>query len=314
MRRLIRRAAALSAICLLSACGQKEAAAEPPDGKDAAAETAVDAGAGPAMWVVSDEDSTIYLFGTFHILPSSMRWTTPAFDAAMEETPVTMTEVDTNSPEAQAKMAALVEELGLNPPGVTLSATLGPERAARFAEIAAKYGASMASLEPLKPWLAMISLSVVIMQKEGFAVESGAETTILARAASEGDRIAHLESAEFQIRALAGLDERELLADFDSSLEQLAEFDEYADQVLAAWKSGDVATLERETLAPMRETAPGAFRTLITERNANWVREIDALMAGSEDYFIAVGAGHLAGEGSVVDMLEEKGLAVRRVQ
>ncbi len=266
------------------------------------------------MWLVSDEDSTIYLFGTFHILPPSLRWTTGAFDDAMKETPITMTEVDTKSPESQARMAALVRQLGLNPPGVTLSSTLGDERAARFAEIAEKYGAPMATLEPLKPWLAMISLSVLIMQKEGFNAESGAETTILARAARQGDTVVHLESAEYQIRALASLDEGEILADFNSSLEQFAEFDAYADRVLAAWKKGDVKTIEEETLAPMRDTAPGAYKTLLTDRNANWVAEIDALMKGSDDYFIAVGAGHLVGEGSVVDMLEEKGHAVRRVQ
>jgi hypothetical protein len=296
-----------AAFFLLAACGPKtaESAAAPAEAKR---------GEGPAIWRVSDEDSTIYLFGTFHILPSSATWTTAAFDAAMKETPATMTEVDTKSAEAQAKMAALVQQLGLNPPGVTLSKTLGEARAKRFAAIVGEYGARMEELEPLKPWLAMISLSVLIMQKEGFNADSGAETTILARAASEGDAVSHLESAEYQIRALASLDEDEILADFDSSLDQLAEFDQFAGRVLSAWRTGDVVALEKETLAPMRDTAPGAFKTLITDRNRNWAREIERIMAGDDDVFIAVGAGHLVGEDSVVDLLEDKGLAVRRVQ
>jgi len=296
-----------AAVFLLVACGSKTA-------ESAAAAAATKPGDGPAMWRVSDADSTIYLFGTFHILPSSVEWTTAAFDAAMKDTPATMTEVDTKSPDAQAKMAALVQELGLNPPGVTLSGTLGEARAKRFAEIAGEYGAPMAELEPLRPWLAMISLSVLIMQKEGFSADSGAETTILARAASEGDAVSHLESAEYQIRALASLDESEILADFDSSLDQLAEFDAFAGRVLSAWRKGDVAALEKETLAPMRETAPGAFKTLIADRNRNWALEIEKILAGDDDVFIAVGAGHLVGEGSVVDLLEDKGFSVRRVQ
>jgi hypothetical protein len=296
----------------LSACGQKDVAAASPTESPAAIKAPM--GAGPAMWVVEDEDSTIYLFGTFHILPSTMRWTTPAFDAAMRETPATMTEVDTASPEAQAKLSALVAELGLNPPGVTLSSLLGKERAARFAKIAERHGAPMASLEPLKPWLAMISLSIAVMQKEGFSADSGAEQTILARAGREGDSVTHLETPDFQIRALASLDERELLADLDESLDQFEDFDAYAKRVLDAWRKGDVDAIDFETVAPMRKGAPGAYKTLIADRNADWVRQIEALMEGSDDVFIAVGAGHLVGEGSVVDMLEENGRDVRRVQ
>lgn len=312
--------AALAGLLLLSACGQKSIAeAAPPAGpltenSSGEAPAPAPSGSGPAMWLVSDEDSDIYLFGTFHLLPATLQWTTPAFDEAMERTATTMTEVDTKSPAAQAKMTALVRQLGLNPPGVTLSSTLGPERAARLGELAVKYDVPIETLEPLKPWLAMIGLSVTIMQKEGFDADSGAEATILGRAATEGDGVAYLESAEYQIRALASLDEKEIIGDFDSSLDQLGDFDAYARRVVNAWRSGDVGALEEETLAPMRDMAPGAFRTLITDRNRNWVAEIDEILAGEGDYFIAVGAGHLIGEGSVVDMLEEKGYAVRRVQ
>lgn len=303
----IPRTSALAALALLAACGpiEAESAADAPP---AAAEE------GPAMWAVTDEDSTIYLFGTFHILPEGTSWTTKAFDAAMKETPVTMTEVDTKSPEAQKTMSTLVAELGFNSPGVTLTSTLGTERAARFAEIAGRYQLPMSAFEQMKPWLAMITLSVSVMQAEGFDAASGAEETVLARASVEGDRVAHLESAEYQIRALARLDEAEILADFDASLDDFENFDDYAKSVLDAWTKGDIETLEAETFGEMRVKAPDAFRILIEERNANWTREIEAMMAGDEDYFIAVGAGHLIGEGSVVELLEEEGFEVRRVQ
>lgn len=291
------------ALIALAACGEKKANTPAPD-----------AAAGPAMWRVTDEDSTIYLFGTFHILPKGLSWTTPAFDAAMRETGFTVTEVDTQSPAAQSEMSRLVGELGLNPPGVTLTGLLGPTRAARFASVAERYQMPMAAFEPMKPWLAMVSLSVAIMQKEGFSADAGAEETVLARAASEGDRLAYLESAEYQIRALAGLNETEILEDFDASLGDFEDFDAYADRVLGAWLTGDVDAIERETLTEMRLKAPDSFRVLIKNRNENWAREIEGFMAGDEDYFIAVGAGHLVGKGSVVDLLQENGLAVERVQ
>ncbi|OFX05031.1 MAG: hypothetical protein A3E78_00865 [Alphaproteobacteria bacterium RIFCSPHIGHO2_12_FULL_63_12] len=303
------RTSILAALAFLAACGPKDAvSAGATPVENAVAEK------GPAMWAVTDADSTIYLFGTFHILPANIEWRTAAFDKAMKETPVTLTEVDTTSEAAQKTMSALVTELGFNAPGVTLTALLGPVRAVRFSAIAERYGVSMSAFEPMKPWLAMITLSVAIMQKEGFDAKSGAEETILTRAAAEGDRIEHLESAEFQIRALASLNEEEILSDFDSSLGEYEDFDGYAARVLDAWSTGDVKALEKETLKAMRETAPDAFRILIKDRNANWVKEIDKMMAGDGDYFIAVGAGHLIGKGGVVDMLEKKGYAVERVQ
>lgn len=270
--------------------------------------------AGPAMWSVTDADSEVYLFGTFHILPPSLGWTTPALETAMARTPITMTEADTDSPETQARMAALVQELGLNPPGVTLSSQLGPERAKQLGLVAEKIGVPMAALEPMRPWLALLSLAVGAMQREGYTSEAGAEETILKKAATQKDNVAHLETAEFQIRALAGLGTEEWLADFERGLAQLADFEGFSKRTLTAWRTGDLQRIEEEMIGPMRASAPGAYKTLIIDRNVNWVGQIERIMAGADDYFIAVGAGHLIGDDGVVEMLKEKGYAVERVQ
>lgn len=269
---------------------------------------------GPAMWRLTDQDSEIYLFGTFHILPASLKWMTPALDAAMEKTPFTMTEADTDSPAAQQKLASLVQELGLNPPGVTLSSQLGPERAKQFGLVSERYGIPMAALEPMKPWLALISLSVAIMQSQGYSAEAGAEEVIQGKATSQKDTFAYLETAEFQLRALAGLDNEDWLADFERSLSQMADFEGFSQRTLEAWRTGDLDSIEEEMIGPMKKAAPAAYKTLIADRNANWVGQIEKIMAGSDDYFIAVGAGHFMGEDGVVEMLKRKGYAVERVQ
>lgn len=269
---------------------------------------------GPALWRVSDADSEIYLFGTFHLLPASLAWTTPALDAAMANTPNTMTEADTDSAEAQKKLAALVQELGVNPPGVTLSSQLGPERAKQFGLVSERFGVPMAAMEPMKPWLALISLTVGIMQSHGYSGESGAEKLILGKASAEKDKIAHLETAEFQIRALASLSNEEWLADFERGLAQMADFEGFSERTLEAWRSGDLASIEEEMIGPMKKAAPGAYKTLIVDRNSNWAGQIEKIMAGSDDYFIAAGAGHFVGEDGVIEMLRDKGYAVERVQ
>jgi uncharacterized protein YbaP (TraB family) len=269
---------------------------------------------GPAMWRLTDADSEIYLFGTFHLLPASLNWTTPALDAAMEKTLFTMTEADTDSPAAQQKLASLVRELGLNAPGVTLSSQLGPERAKQFGLISERYGIPMAALEPMKPWLALISLSVGIMQSQGFSADAGAEEIIQKKAATQKDKLAYLETAEFQLRALAGLTNEEWLADFERGLAQMADFEGFSNRTLEAWRTGDLDSIEEEMIGPMKTAAPSAYKALIVDRNADWVGQIEKIMAGSDDYFIAVGAGHFMGEDGVVEMLKRKGYAVERVQ
>lgn len=268
----------------------------------------------PAMWRLADKDSEIFLFGTFHVLPADIEWTTPAYEAAMKKAKTTVVEADVISPEAQAKVGALVQQYGLNPPGVTLSSLVGPERFSRFAEVAARYGAPAQALEGYRPWLAMISLSVLALQQEGFDPNSGVDRKVLARAGEEGDAVDYLETPEYQIQALSSLDGEAMIANFDATLDQFNDFKALTQRMLTAWSQGDVKGLDETLIAPMRRDYPDAFEALLVTRNQNWVAEIKRMMAGEGDYFIAVGAGHLVGEQSVVDLLEKEGFKVKRVQ
>lgn len=300
-----------SAVLAACACGPASTSdALAGAGADAAAATAP----APALWRLADDDSEIFLFGTFHILPPDVDWRTPAFEAAMKATVTTVTEADVSSAEAQMAIAGLVGRLGLNPEGTTLSSTLGKARARRLAKTAAQFGLSMQALEPYRPWLALITLSTVAMQRLGYDASSGVETVVLAQAAAERDKVDHLETATFQIEALASLDETEMLANFDASMDQFDEIAVVTQRMLDAWRTGDVDTLETEFLGELSADAPGAYATLIVARNANWTDAIDTMMKGEGSIFIAVGAGHLVGDDSVVSMLSARGYAVERVQ
>ncbi|MCA8887369.1 MAG: TraB/GumN family protein [Parvularculaceae bacterium] len=304
MKKIAITAPMLLLVCAtaLSSCNQVEA-----EQNNAPAE-------GPAMWRLSDEDSQIYLFGTVHILPADKTWSTPAFEQAMAETSVTMTEADVASPQAQASLATLIQQYGYNAPGVTLSQTLGDARSGQLANIAAAYGVPVSSLEPLRPWLALVMLTNVAAQKAGLDSSTGAEAIVLERARQENDEVNYLESAEFQIRALASLDEEEMLANFDATIEEFNDFNAYVEKLVRAWTSGDVKLLADEITTPLRLESPNAFETLFISRNRTWVAQIEDLLAGEDDIFIAVGAGHLVGDDSVIDQLMNAGYKVERVQ
>lgn len=306
---LRRLGATVAATALLAACATSDSA--PAVDAYADPDPATDA---PAMWAVSDDDSTVYLFGTFHLLPPELEWQTAAFTEAMAASGFTYFEADVMSPEAQAEIMALVQQYGLNPPGTTLSATLGEERAARIAAFAEQYGVPMAALEQLKPWLAMLTLTQQAYAAAGFNPAAGVDVVIDALAKEEGDEIGYLEGAEAQILAIQSLGSEEALAAFDENFEDLANLDAFIAASLEAWRTGDVAALDEELLEESRQETPAVFEAIFANRNRNWVPTIEALLARDEDVFVAVGAGHLVGEESVTDMLIERGYSPRRIQ
>jgi len=205
-------------------------------------------------------------------------------------------------------------ELGANPPGVKLSDILGEERFARFAEVTGKLGLPAASMEPFKPWLASITASVMAIQAQGFDPNSGVDKKVTAQALQEGDELDYLETAESQIRMLASLDEEEMLANFDLSIEQISDPDVMLNPMIEAWQQGDVEALERVAIDELRQMSPDAFQKLLVQRNTNWADRVQEMLAGSGNYFIAVGAMHLVGEGSLIDILDDRGIDSDRLQ
>lgn len=272
------------------------------------------AGDGPALYAVKDDDTTVYLFGTFHLLPTGTQWRTAAFDDAMARTGQTYVEADVLSPDAQAEIGAVVAQLGLNPDGVTLSETLGADRAARFETLLAAYGVPISALEQMRPWLAVLSLTTIAYGQAGLDPAQGVEHSVLAQAATEGDSLGYLETATFQIETLAALDEEELLAGFDQNLGEIVELETLMLEGVEAWRVGDVAQLDALLIEESRRSAPGVYEAVFTQRNANWTDQIVAKLDQDEDAFLAVGAGHLYGPGSVIELLDARGVEIERIQ
>jgi uncharacterized protein YbaP (TraB family) len=268
----------------------------------------------PAMWRISDADSKIYLFGTFHALPKDVVWKTAAFDAAMAECRITAIETDTDSAYAKSSIAAMLLEHGLNPSWQTLRGVLGGERYAKLADVAKKHGVPMENLARFRPWFATLTLSVHVAQAAGFDAKLGVERVIIPIAREQKDKILMMETPEAQIKALATLDGPEVLDNFDYAIADLVDFNGKIQPQLAAWRSGDLDTLDKLSAAPMRNTAPAAYRAMLVNRNANWVPRIETWLQGKGNYFVAVGAAHLAGPDSVIAMLAKKGIKAERVQ
>ena len=280
---------------------------------DALAQTAAPAapapiqGEGPTLWVVKDADSTLYLFGSVHVLRPTTGWASPRVEAAFDSASDIWFEI--SNPDDQAAIMPLIQQHGLSPE-TPLSSRLTPEENAELDAAAQAMGASAAQLQPMKPWLAALSLSVAPLIKAGYDPKSGVELVLKARAEAAGKPIHGFETIDKQIGILAGLPDdvqlvflRETLKDYENAATKL-------DEMVEAWARGDVATLDRVTIKEMKEASPALYQSVLVDRNTDWANQIQTMLEGSGTAFIAVGAAHLTGDDSVQAILQKRGVTV----
>lgn len=268
--------------------------------------------ADPPMWRVTDADSEIYFVGTFHALPRDIDWRSDALARAADMAQTVVFEAEVDTPAAQKRAQEIISRYGRNRQGVSLSSILGPDYATQFAAAARGLGIDPALLEPARPWHAFLALSIKFLMNEGFDPGAGLEQVMLTEARVRGRNLRFFETVDQQLNLFASMP-----ADQEKALlvTTLREWDNQADDVramLAAWRGGDLDTIDRLMNGAMRDEAPGVYDRLIVRRNAAWADKTEQLLDGAGTVLIAVGAAHLAGADSLPAMLAARGRAVER--
>jgi uncharacterized protein YbaP (TraB family) len=271
----------------------------------------------PPMWVLKDRDSTIYLFGTVHLLDPAITWQTPRVLGALEEAKQLWVEV--NIPpggELALGMAMLQKALS---PGKPLSSRLDEAERARLRKLLERTpnGAAMgAVIETTRPWFATVMLGVAPLMAAGYDTEAGADTVLIRRAREKGIEIRGLETAEQQIDWLAGGTDEEQLVALKALLamseEELDAATRAMDDAVRAWMKGDIKPLTDyvEGMRTGEDAASGAmsYDVMITQRNEDWAGQLEAMLKGAGVAFVAVGGGHLVGPDSVQQKLAARGI------
>jgi uncharacterized protein YbaP (TraB family) len=268
------------------------------------------AAADPALWRISDSDSEIYLFGTVHILPPELEWQTPALIAAFDQAETVWFEAPANDPEGQLQNALLMVSLGMNPAGQALSSQLSPEGREALAAFAESTGMPLAALEPMRPWLAAVTLTATYVQAQGYDPLSGVEARLWPLARERGKEIDYFETIEQQVRFFADLPKEVEVGLFEQTLLEYNGASDLLDSLVGAWQEGNVTEIDRLINGEMRAEAPEIYEVVITRRNQAWVGRIQELLEGSGTHFIALGAGHMAGGDGVVGLLRARGVEV----
>lgn len=310
-RKALARLLGTAALFLAPPAVAQEAAPAPaaslPVGIVAPVET-VDAD--PALWVVRDADTTIYLFGTVHLLRPGLSW----FDEAVKEAFDASDELKIEAiiPTDASALQQTATAAGSYPAGTTLTSRMSPEQLTSYQAGLQRFGIPAAALDGYEPWFVSLSLSQGLYAAMGMTPGSGAETTLTAAAAAAGKPVSAFETAEEQIGFLDGTPENEQIGGLVMFFERAGEMRGMVDRLLTSWTEGkpeDTAVIMNEGM----ENSPESIRILLTDRNRRWADTLKARMDQPGTVFVAVGAGHLAGDNSVQTFLAERGLMAERV-
>ncbi|KTE14307.1 TraB/GumN family protein [Sphingopyxis sp. H115] len=295
--------------CALLPNSNAALAAEPVPAATQEAPATTDAD--PALWVVKDEDTTIYLFGTVHVLKPGLGWFDEAVKTAFDESDQLMLEVVL--PEDPSEMMSTMMPLAIDQSGKTLSSRLDPDQLKAYQAALASVGIAPAQFDMFEPWFPGITLSVLPLTKLGYDPEQGAEKRLTGFAKTAGKPIGGLETLTEQLGFFDTLPETQQVAFLNAVVRDLDKLGPQLDKMVALWAKGDpdgLAIAMNESLAATPELA----KTLLWDRNARWADQLKARMDQPGTVFVAVGAGHLAGAHSVQDYLKERGLTATRVE
>ena len=247
---------------------------------------AVRAQPGPALWVVQDLDTTVYLFGTFHALDQNSAWFNRSVRAAFDASDQLV--LETLVPEDPAELHAVI----------------GRHSAAKEPQV----GAPVYTDRGGSSFVASAGQAMSAGRSMGMSVDHGADAVLRRAANASGKPVAGLETFEFQLRMFRSLPPPPAAADRHAG----TELGGFLGDMQSAWKRGDndgFATI----LGKVRAQSPQTYKTLFVDRNANWAGWIANRMTRPGTVFIAVGTGHLIGPDSVQQYLAARGIDSARI-
>jgi uncharacterized protein YbaP (TraB family) len=266
----------------------------------------------PALWSVSDADTTVYLFGTIHLLPEKYEWRSAKFDAAVNSSQQLMVETIVDEKNPMALMSAMAS-MAFSPNLPPLAERVPRAKRAALADAVKKSGMPAAAFDRMETWAAAFMLLGNQYKALGLKGGEGVESVLRGAFTSQGKPIGELETNAQQLGFFDALPENAQRQLLEGAIESPENSGKDFQNMLGSWVKGDVAAIAKSFNRDLA-ASPELKAALIERRNANWSKWVEQRMASPGSVLIAVGAGHLAGQGSVVELLKRDGYKVERVQ
>jgi len=263
----------------------------------------------PALWEVTGGESTVWLFGSVHLLPEGGFSIGDELADALDEAERVCLEIDTGAEDEAATSAATLAR-AVDPEGRDLFELLGSD-ADDVRDAAEEADVPLEALAMFEPWFAGLTVSVMALQAHGYDVQHGVEQIIQAEARDAGLPSCGLETLDGQLGLLDGLPDtlqKEILM---QAIEEAGSIESLIEPMLDAWRRGDEAGLER-SLEEDFEGYPELADALIYRRNERWAAQVSKMLEDDEDVLVVVGAMHLVGDRGLPALLAGRGYSVAR--
>lgn len=238
----------------------------------------------PAIWMVRDADTTVYIFGTFHALDGRTQWLNGEVKTAFESS-------------NELVLETVIPEGPIQPRPM--------------------FGGQALSVTPSASFLATTRMAITAGRSQGMQVANGADMVLRHAAEAEGKPVEGLETLELQLNMfsrmpVASSAPRPKAGDPVEDSRPMDDLSSAMAEMQSAWKRGDQSVFVR-MLGQLNRASPDTYRMMFTERNARWADWIAARMQTPGTVFVAVGAGHLAGRDSLLVRLAERGIESARL-
>lgn len=258
------------------------------------------------------DGATVYMLGSIHLLSEDAYPLPQPVQNAYADAERVFFETSLDSLMARQQEIAM---RGMYPAGKSLRSEIPAELYSKVEAAApalAGLGITMPVLDRMEPWLVALMFQAVEWQKAGLTPEHGVDMHFSGRARQDGKPVGGLEPVEFQLGLFDAMTPEEQVSFLRQSLEDAPRTAEQMQQIVAAWRAGDAARIDAIMNESMDES-PALYARMLTDRNAAWVPQIEALLRGRDDVLVVVGAAHLVGEQSVVSMLRQRGYTVEQL-
>jgi uncharacterized protein YbaP (TraB family) len=266
----------------------------------------------PALWRADSATAHVYLFGTMHILPKKADWLSPKIAAAFALSGTLWEEADVGISNPQLAAHIMTQAMA---PDFDLWSALPAPYATKFRGQLHSCGLDPLMAAHVKPWMA--SMMVTICQMMGThggnlgPAADNPEAVLLSRARADGKSLQYFETAEQQIGYMSGAPQSAQLAQLRQAIDEAQTGQDEFGKLETAWVSGDVAKIAASVAASRKEDE-AFYQTIFVQRNARFAARIADMLRGRGTIFVAIGAGHLAGDDSVIRLLDARGVTVTR--
>ncbi len=263
------------------------------------------------LWKVQSKANTVYLLGSIHLLKPENYPLPLAMEKAFAEAQVLVLEINPDSL-ALPSMQQFVLGKGMFANGKTLQSSLAQETYALAQKRAAELGLNLALLQNFEPWLVGITLTGAKLQQMGLTPQHGVDQYFFKKAKAERKTVLTLESIAFQISRFDNMSLKNQNAFLLETLKEWDVLEKELDVIVQAWSAGEADTLAAKLFDGLK-AYPEVYASLITERNRNWLPQIEKFLLADKTHLIVVGAGHMVGAEGLIKALQERGYFVEQL-